>query len=592
MKNFLKITLIAFLILGSYTFADNAEETPLQSPSAGLDEIAKGMASLFPKVEGKVLSVEENTIGIDIGTRNGILPQMRLTIFREGEEFFHPITKAVMGRFEINLGLLEIKEVMEETSVGLILEGREGIKTGDKVRITSGRIRMAVVLAEGVDKDKVGAFYEALETTGRFRVIEDEKVKASMGKEGFKTLESKDVIKRLGKTLDVEGMVFLEIRPTPKGPFLKADLLHTFDGKSLGTYEAFIPFFEKKDIELPLPVRKDYWKAFDFNYKARLLGVGDLDGDGRREIVISDGARLRIYRFEGSDLSEIWADKDNYTDNHIALDVADINRDGKAEVFVTNYGDSLRSFVIEYRDGGYKRIWDKVPLFFRVLTIPKKGETLIAQGLEGDIFEYSSKEGEYIKGNSLKLPLTGSGVDIYGFTFVDWERKGFYQILFIDEDDYLNLQGLDGEKIWKSKERYGGYALYYERPHWIVEGKMEKVMVKGRIIIKMAEDRTEMAILIRNIPITYLFREFRGYREAEVICLSWNGSEMIGEWRVGKIDGFIADYGVGDITNTGKENLFLLMNPTLMAGKSILMPGLWDVISGKSRLILYHLPKR
>lgn len=603
MKSLIKIFLVVFLTLGFYSvkfplsFAEqNIKRDDLtalngEQPTADLNEAVRRITSLFPKVEGKILSIEDNIVRINLGKKNGITTQMRLTVFREEKEFFHPVTKVVMGRYEIPLSLLEIKEVGEETSLGVILDKKESIKIGDKVRITSGRIRLAFLFREGTDRDAVSAFYESLEGSGRFNILDDEKVRAIMEKEGLKKIDSlaEEEIKKIGNALNVEGIIFLETKHAPKGPFLRADLIHTFDGKNLGTYEATITTSGKRDIEFPLPERRDYWKAFDLNYRARLLGIGDLDGDGRNEIVISDGTRIRIYRLEDSDLSEVWSDKDRRGDNHVSIDVADINRNGRAEIFVTNYGDSLSSFVIEYGDGGYRRIWEDIPLFFRVTDIPEKKEALIAKELDGKIHEYLPKEGGgYIKGNPVKLP---DKVDIYGFTFIDWRKKGAYQVLSIDDDEYLELYKAEGERLWKSRERYGGYALYYKRPHWIIEGKLEKTWIKGRILVKDYE-KIQKAIVIRNIPITYTFREFRGYREAEVIGLTWDGSEIMEEWRIGKLNGFIADYGVGDLLGNGKENLCLILSPTIMGGKSILMPGLRDVISGKSRLLIYYLPKR
>jgi len=598
LRNLLSFSLFLALTISilPYSFAiDNTEEMVRRDelPSSGIDEVVRKIVSLFPKVEGKILSVDKDILIVNLGTRNGVFPDMRLTLFREGKEFFHPITKVALGRFERNLGLIEIKEVMEETSRGIILEQKEEIRDGDKVRITSGRIGIALISTERVDKDILGSFSEALEGTNRFRIIEDEKVKAVIEREGLKGIgvERGEDIKRLGRILDVEVMAFLDLKTTTKGPLLTTTIIHTFDGKSVRSYDALVTTTVKGDMGFPLPKRKDYWKSFDFDYKARLLGIGDLDGDGKREIVISDGTKVRVYRFEDSALVEIWADKGNTGDNHIAIDVSDINRDGRAEVFVTNYGDSLRSFVIGYIDGHYKRIWDNIPLFFRVIDIPGRGETLIAQGLDGKVYEYeySTKGGGYIKGRPLRLPPE---IDIYGFAFVDWEGEGSYNILVIDDDDYLNLYNPEGIKIWKSKEHYGGYALSFERPTLMTGEKTERVKVKGRIIVYEERGRKK-AIVIRNIPLTYLFREFRGYKDSEVICLSWSGSEMVEEWRIGRIDGFIADYGVGDLTNTGKESLFLLMNPTIriIGGKSIRMPGLGDVLSGKSYLLLYSLPK-
>lgn len=606
MKSLIKIFLVVFLTLGFYSvrfplsFAEQNRKiddlTALngEQPTADINETVRRITSLFPKAEGKILSIEDNIVRINLGKKNGITTQIRLTVFREGKEFFHPVTKVVMGRYEIPLSLLEIKEVGEETSLGVILDKKESIKIEDKVRITSGRIRLAFLFREGTDRDAVSAFYESLEGSGRFNILDDEKVRAVIGKDILssiqdKKIEAKDEIKKLGKALEVEGIIFLDARPNPKGSLLKANLIHTFDGKSLGTYEVLIPVSQKQEFEFPLPVRRDYWRSFDFDYKARLMGIGDLDGDGKKEIVISDGTRIRIYRIEDYNLSEIWSDKERTKDNHINIDIADINRNGKPEIYVTNHDDYLNSFVIEYRDGEYRRIWDKVPLFFRVMNIPGKGETLIAQDLDDNIHEYSSKEDRYVKGNPLKLP---PGIEIYGFAFVDWGKNGYYQLLYIDEDDYLNLYTLDGIKLWRSKDRYGGYVLSFERTHWTVEKKIEKVKVKGRIIVRdYPEENRQKAVIIKNIPLTYFFVEFKGYREAEVACLNWNGSDMVSEWRIGKIEGFIADYGVGDLTNTGKDNLFLLMNPTIVGGKFILKQGLFDTLSGKSRLLLYHFPK-
>ncbi|MEK6692983.1 MAG: VCBS repeat-containing protein [Nitrospirota bacterium] len=590
MKSFYKIILIAFIILGTVNLHGSPSAAE-QIPSSGTEEIVKKLSSLFPKIEGNVLSAEDNTVKINLGSKDGISPQMRLTIVREGNEFFHPVTKVIMGRFEDYLGILEIRDVKEDVSIGVILEQREGIKTGDKVRITSGRIKIASISKEVTDRDAIESFHEALEGTGRFRILEDEKVRAMIEKEGLQKigLDSGEEIRRLAKALDVEVIIFLELKTTPGGPFLRADLFHSFDGKNIGTYEALIPPIRKMDIGLSLPERKDYWKTFDFNYRARLIGIGDLDGDGRREIVISDGTRIRIYRLEGSDLLEVWADKDRTGDNHITIDVADINKNGRAEIFVTNHIDSFKSFVIEYSDGEYKRIWDNVPLSFRVMNIPGKGERLIAMGSDGNIHEYSSDRSEYIMETPLKLPPK---IDIYGFVFVNWSEKGDFLILSIDDDDYLSLYTYEGTMVWRSKERYGGYILFYEKPHWILENKLDKKWIKGRVVTKDYGDGRQKVFIVRNIPITYLFRELRGYREAELIGLGWNGSEIIDELKIGKLNGFIADFVIGDLLASGKENLFLIMNPTIMGGKSILLPGLKDVITGKSSLLIYNLTRR
>ena len=66
----------------------------------------------------------------------------------------------------------------------------------------------------------------------------------------------------------------------------------------------------------------------------------------------------------------------------INVDSADINGNGRPEIFVTAmFGGKVFSYVIEFQEGGYRRIAD-VPGFLRVLQYPGKGAVLIGQAYD------------------------------------------------------------------------------------------------------------------------------------------------------------------------------------------------------------------
>src|SRR3989337_4195523 len=86
---------------------------------ARLDEIVKVFETYFPKAEGRVVSAGKSSIKIHIGRGKGMLPGMILSVTREGEELFHPVTKKPFGRHEDEIGYIELKEVDQESSTGI-----------------------------------------------------------------------------------------------------------------------------------------------------------------------------------------------------------------------------------------------------------------------------------------------------------------------------------------------------------------------------------------------------------------------------------------------------------------------------------------
>jgi hypothetical protein len=116
-----------------------------------LDRLAVEMADLFPKLEGDVIKVEASQVFITLGATDRIREGMELSLFRKGEEFKHPLTGVVLGRFEDDLGVLIIRNVSESYASGTVRPAKPNVtlRPGDKVRITKGKIAVALLPLTG-----------------------------------------------------------------------------------------------------------------------------------------------------------------------------------------------------------------------------------------------------------------------------------------------------------------------------------------------------------------------------------------------------------------------------------------------------------
>jgi hypothetical protein len=108
--------------------------------------MAEEFVRAFQPVEGLVVGVEGDALYVDLGESGGAQPGQELTIFRKGDEFYHPLTKKPLGRYEETLGWAQIRRVQSRFSEArwVPVDGMPRPHPADGVRITRGRIKIAV----------------------------------------------------------------------------------------------------------------------------------------------------------------------------------------------------------------------------------------------------------------------------------------------------------------------------------------------------------------------------------------------------------------------------------------------------------------
>jgi hypothetical protein len=313
-------------------------------------------------------------------------------------------------------------------------------------------------------------------------------------------------------------------------------------------------------------------QTFDFEIKG--LDIGDVDGDGKNEVVITDSHNLYVFKYDGDKMNLFRKIEHGSEHNFLSLDVADVNRNGVAEIIVTSVvEDKLRSFILEYEEGKFKKVVENADFYFRVLEHPKDGPTLMGQRMSnvltesdsafsGPIYRFVWKKNSFEKGPEMPFP---KGTKIFGLTMGDIRVKGTLELIGIDDSERLKIIAKDKKSSWTSGEHYGGTNNFYDngakKKMWettrLPSTTNWRVFIPGRILIKDLDgDGLNEVIVNKNISSTTDFvKKLRWYEKGEIYDLVWDEGTFITNWKTKEINGYISDFQIKDADNDGDEEL-------------------------------------
>jgi hypothetical protein len=285
-----------------------------------------------------------------------------------------------------------------------------------------------------------------------------------------------------------------------------------------------------------------------------------------------DRNTLYIFDYDGEKMRLLLKVQQGNEHNFLTLDVADVNRNGVAEIIVTSVVvDNLRSFILEYEDGKYRKVAEDENWFFRVLEHPKEGPLLMGQRMNTDgtlsgspIYRFVWKKKSFERGPKIDVPkLMKKEVTIFGLTVADIRGQGILDWLILEDSDYLNILSADGKFSWRSRILYGGTNNFYDTQkkastmEW--KGPTEwRVFIPGRVIAKDLDgDGLKEVIVNKNHRTSRFTEKTRSFEMSEMYSLVWNDGYLETYWKTREINGYIADFQVKDVDNDGEEELLV-----------------------------------
>ncbi len=583
-----RIIHLMLLILVCVTTSFAADKPLGVEEFTSVDEFAIAIASYFPKVQGTVKEVTGDRLTLSLSKKDGVIPDMELTLWRDGKEILHPVTGAVIGRVEDEVGTIEVTSVTDSSSTAVVKKKLSDPKPGDKARITPKKINIALLPLKADHPEVVQTLTERLKELGRFNVLETEKVNTFI-----KDRKDRDsaLVREMGKVFGLDAVISLAVYPSEGKYLVTSRIFYTEDASQLDTIVATINLKSKKELLGDIrpffaPVHEERKVTPELPLTAQLFVAADFEGDGRLEYAFLDNIRLHIYRLDGTEWREVWSEavprdystvslerKDlTYVEDpsvgiqYINLDAADINGDGKPELFVTAMiRGKVFSYAVHFQDGAFKRIAD-IPGFLHVITYPGKGTILIGQDYDPVTFfagkpkQYTWSGGKYVAGDELPVP---KGMGLYGIAFADFGEKDQFLVSFDDENHLIVYS--QNSPLWKSEEKFIVAPRYVQKPPTGVEASLSKSaalsdkslrqILPGRImVLDINEDARDEILLPKNASESILSSS----KSSDLRGLRWTGARLDQVWSAKDIPGPVIDFQMIQSVKGGAQILALV----------------------------------
>ncbi len=328
------------------------------------------------------------------------------------------------------------------------------------------------------------------------------------------------------------------------------------------------PRQDRSRREAAAPPPGDLWRSRNLPLEIVSLTVADVDGDGNQETVFITDQVVHVYRYINGRFARIGEVDTPTTTTLLTVDAADINGNGRAEIFVTAIArdaDQLRSFVLEHDGNRFAEIADSPRWYYRVMEMPGEGRVLLGQKrgfselFAGGVQILDWRSGEYRARKPLDLPR---GVDIFEVAVGDVLNDGRRMVVIFTETDYIRILSPDGSEEWQSGETYGGSKTYLDVETGGAIGnykETDRYFIPQRLhIVDTDGDGANELVAVRNKDSAKrLFSKVRMFKGGEVEVLRWDKVGVYPQWQSREINGYIADTAVADADNDGRRELVM-----------------------------------
>ena len=336
------------------------------------------------------------------------------------------------------------------------------------------------------------------------------------------------------------------------------------------------------------PLSMKFRKTQNFKFYITGMALGDVDGDGNQETVITTHHRVYVYRSKNNRFLKIAETADERNRNNIGVDVADINGNGYAEIFVSgldSHRKGVSSMVLEWNGSHLKKIVDNSPWYYRVAELSGRGIILLGQRQQqrdpfrGELFEMVWAQGAYVPEKEI-LYLKQN--NLMGLTIGDVMNNDRHMVVAYNPGDYLQVIDPPGKVEWKDNEYLGGSMLYFLLPKAGREETEKRQYLPMRVRIGDIDgDGKKEVIAVKNYDMTGKhLEEFRKFKNGQIMVLSWDGIGLARMWTTRKVTGHISDFFIGDFDNDGIDEL---------VASVVVKEGAIVMTIPKSTIIIYEL---
>jgi hypothetical protein len=469
--------------------------------SRALERLASEIADLFPKVEGDVVKVQGAEVFITLGAPDNVREGMELSIFRKGEEFKHPLTGVVLGRFEEDLGVVVLSRVAESYSSGTVRLAKPNlaIRPGDRVRITKGKIPLALLPLQGAvppwvsGEELLERFRAALERTGRFQVTAADNVRVYLAEKGLAAdaPPAPEVLAQMAEDLRVTYAVLPRTRPVGKETVLEVSLTGLVHQRTLLTSSAILAEPEPvarapepargrpevrpglfREARKPPPgyrldlstldLGKTMKELLPLPFLVTSMDVCNVVGEGSEDIVVTDGKKVLVYQLTGEQVDFVDEYVPGVAARLLSVQCAELDRTPGQEVIVNQYlNNTFDTAILSYRNGRLQAVQEHIDALLVALDSDGDGvnDTVWGQVYDFNDFFSVGRASLYVfEGGRLRRQERVEVPKVFratGVALAELAGDGRRDLVLIDESRQLRVYR-GQQELYRSNDRVGG----------------------------------------------------------------------------------------------------------------------------------------
>jgi hypothetical protein len=329
------------------------------------------------------------------------------------------------------------------------------------------------------------------------------------------------------------------------------------------------------------------WRSQDIQGGVLGMDIGDVDGDGKAEIVTIQMRKLIVYKKENQGLQTVATFEGTTLDRFIWVSVADVNRDGKALIFLTNLRtkDSARaqnfdtakdspeqfvdvsSYVLSLSGSKLQVVAQNVPYYLNAIHLGRRGKIVIGQkqgdkytsAFYGGVFEMQLRGSSLVQGPEVSAPKEAN---VFNFVKANLKGEGSEQIVMLDDSHKLRI--LSGnDQIWRGTGIFGATTNAFESK---VEDRrfsmVDLYAIPSPILITdLRQNGIPEVVLNRNTTSfdKWLPNSMKYYDQGEIVSLSWDNMGLVENWKTRELNGQVTALRIGDIEGDGRKQLVISM---------------------------------
>jgi hypothetical protein len=315
-----------------------------------------------------------------------------------------------------------------------------------------------------------------------------------------------------------------------------------------------------------LGAMQGFTKTQNLDMSLNSMDVGDVDGDGQLDVVMSDDRKVHVYHLQNNRLVEFGTVEMPARSKIHAVSVGDIDNNGRAEIYISAADDySPHSWAYEWDGSNLQATLADIPWYIRVLHIPREGHVLVGQRggrnslLLAGIFRLMISGTTVTPEQRIVMP---DYINLFEFALADVTGNGALEIIAISRADRLYVVKPNGVVLWVSEEFYGGTSRYIGEDYDQVgrvgldtnstpssevlgkEGSGKRIYIPSRMIVMdINNDGTDDVIVNKNLSNASRHVEgYKRFKSGEIHAMAWNGIALGGIWQTKRIDGYIPDF--------------------------------------------------